>query len=397
MVATGRASAARAQRPRNRKQLILAAAAEQFWLRGYHSVGMADIAAAVGIRPSALYRHFRNKQALLVTAMDEFLDRAAETLAEPADRDTFVANMASTSLDCRAFGLLWERESGHLPEEARRATRRRLRELASGLADAIEPGSGGSGSEADLRAWAMMSVLASPSHHQVDVDRPRFKELMQRSARAVLTTPLPTPVADDTSNTSMSEPPAGLTPVSRREALLAAAIRLFSERGYPAVALTDIGEAVGIAGPSVYNHFDSKIDLLAAALDRGTGALWMGLRTALAAATGPEDAVRRLGENYTAFAMENPDLVGILISEVINLPEDRRHSYRRTQVEYITEWTSLLRDVRHDFFDESETRILVHASLAVINSLTRIPHLRSRGNLAGEISVIALALLDPAR
>ncbi|WP_430336120.1 TetR/AcrR family transcriptional regulator [Rhodococcus sp. ACT016] len=390
VVSTGRASAIRTQRPRNRKELILAAAVEQFWLRGYHSVGMADIAAAVDIGPSALYRHFRNKQALLVTAMNEFLDRAGQMLAAPADRDAFVESMASTSLDCRAFGLLWERESGHLPEEARLATRRRLRELASGLAEAVDAGSGESASDANLRAWAMMSVVASPSHHQVDVDRARFEELMRRSVRAVLTAPLPDPAVDAM---AVSGPPAGLTPISRRETLLAAAIRLFSERGYPAVALTDIGDAVGIAGPSVYNHFDSKIDLLATALDRGTGALWLGLQPALAAATGPEDAVRRLVKNYTAFAMGNPDLVGILISEVINLPEDRRHSYRRTQVEYITEWTALLRRERHDL-GEPETRILVHAALAVINSLSRIPHLRSRPFLADEVSAMALAVLD---
>ncbi|HEY0572939.1 MAG TPA: helix-turn-helix domain-containing protein [Pseudonocardia sp.] len=55
----------RGTRPLNRRQLILAAAAELFYRRGYPNVSMGEIAEAVAIGPSALYRHFRGKQELL--------------------------------------------------------------------------------------------------------------------------------------------------------------------------------------------------------------------------------------------------------------------------------------------------------------------------------------------
>ena len=61
----------RGTRPRNRRRLIVAAAAELFASRGYAQVSMADVADAVAVRPSALYRHFRGKDDLLVRQIEQ--------------------------------------------------------------------------------------------------------------------------------------------------------------------------------------------------------------------------------------------------------------------------------------------------------------------------------------
>lgn len=48
-------------RPKDRKQRILDTAARLFREEGYHHVGMTQIARAVEIGPSALYRHYGSK------------------------------------------------------------------------------------------------------------------------------------------------------------------------------------------------------------------------------------------------------------------------------------------------------------------------------------------------
>src|ERR1700749_817134 len=48
----------------------------------------------------------------------------------------------------------------------------------------------------------------------------------------------------------------------RRLQLLAAAERLFAERGVLAVRLEDIGAAAGVSGPAIYRHFPNKEPLL---------------------------------------------------------------------------------------------------------------------------------------
>jgi AcrR family transcriptional regulator len=50
---------------------------------------------------------------------------------------------------------------------------------------------------------------------------------------------------------------------ARRGQLLAAASRLFAERGFRAVSIEDLAADAGVSGPALYRHFDSKESILA--------------------------------------------------------------------------------------------------------------------------------------
>ena len=54
--------------------------------------------------------------------------------------------------------------------------------------------------------------------------------------------------------------------MSTREKILLAALRLFSRRGYDAVSVEQIAQAVGIRAPSLYKHFRGKQDIFDAIL-----------------------------------------------------------------------------------------------------------------------------------
>lgn len=367
------------RRPRDRKQHILTAAGTRFWTDGYHQVSMAGIAADVGIGASALYRHFRSKQELLLAVLDQHLT-ALEALTAAPGGDV-VADLAAYTLEHREFGVLWEREAGHLPDEQRRELRHRLR----GLAVRICPPGGED--NADLRAWAALSVLDSPSHHRARIAANHGLPVLVRATRAVLAAPLP---AAGDSRPSGGGP--GLTPASRREALLAAAIHLFARRGYPSVSLDDIGATTGIAGPSVYNHFPSKNEVLDAALNRGNEALWLGLHTALSEARDARDALTRLARDYTAFALSNPALVSCLISETIHLPADRQEVLRRAQNDYLAEWAALLPAVC-TADDPVTAHLKVRAAVALANSVARIHHLRTAPGHAARTTALVRAVL----
>jgi len=377
------------KRPRDRKQQILAAAAERFWAVGYHQISMAEIAAQVGIGASALYRHFRGKQELLLAILDGHLSSFEHLVAQPGP--DLIRPFTALALQHREFGVLWEREAGHLPPDERRALRRRLGALAHAvqLQAATVNHQGVPGDDtADLRGWAVLSVLGSPSHHRTRIEPARHKHLLHAAASAVVAAtvhPASPPVAPIRPQTP------GIVPASRREALLAVAIRLFSERGYPSVGLDDVGAAAGIAGPSVYNHFDSKIDVLAAALNRGNEALWLGLHRALAAAQNPANALDRLTADYAAFAVAESDIVSILVSEIIHLPPERRDAFRRAERDYVTDWVTLLARARPDLTG-TDARVLVHAALALINSLSRIHNLRSHTDAVSRTAALTGAI-----
>ena len=74
-------------------------------------------------------------------------------------------------------------------------------------------------------------------------------------------------------------------------AVLAAAVRLFNERGYEATSMGDLAEALGITKSSIYHHVTSKQDLLKMAVDHALDGLQ---EAADQAAAMPAPAVERL-------------------------------------------------------------------------------------------------------
>src|SRR5687767_4859331 len=68
---------------------IVAAATERFGRDGFEDTKWADIAADVGVGPTALYHYFESKQHCLYVIMDQaimgFRDRFDALTAEPGD------------------------------------------------------------------------------------------------------------------------------------------------------------------------------------------------------------------------------------------------------------------------------------------------------------------------
>src|SRR2546426_7181412 len=89
-------------------------------------------------------------------------------------------------------------------------------------------------------------------------------------------------------------PSARLSAAERRTAIIAAALRVFSEGSYAGATTAQIAREAGISEPILYRHFSSKRDLYFACLDDA----WVGLRDSLLAKMdelGPVEAWRELG------------------------------------------------------------------------------------------------------
>lgn len=378
---------ARGTRPANRRELVLAAASELFYRRGYPNVSMKDIADAVAMGPSALYRHFRNKNDLLEAVVSDGLARF-ETMLDTADDDPAadpLATLAAAQLERRAIGVLWRRETRHLTESAQHDLRQRIRRITGRIGAAVHRNRPElDATQTDFLAWSMMGVATSVSFHSVEVSGDLLTELVR--AVAATTVPALHPGARCADDGRDSWAP------SRREAILAAATRLFAARGYADVSLEDIGTAVGIAGASVYNHFETKAEILVLAMERGNEILRADLHRALARARGPEDAVRRLITGYSDFARENRALIRLLNSETDQLPPDDRHRVRAIQHDYIAEWMQVVRQIAPGR-DDAEARARVQAVLNTINDIATTPHLCGLDAAASAIDAVCAQLL----
>lgn len=385
--------APRGTRPRNRRELILTAAADLFAKHGYAKVGMSDLADAVGIGPSALYRHFAGKQDVLATVLAGGLDSARELVGglDPADRSAAVARLAAHALDQRHLGLMWQREARDLSPAAYRPLRDVTLDIGRSLAgyvQSVRPGT--PGASADLLAWAVLAVLTSPSFHHLDMPRPAYQDLLAGLVRTVLDTDLPLAAAP-------AGPDAGararaLVPASRREELLTQAVHMFAAHGYTQVSIEDIGNAVGISGPSVYNHWPNKLDLLVTTLRRGAAALAMDVSTVYRLAADAAGALRMLIGFYVALSHTHHETIGLLITDIGHLPDGERHAIRRAQRDFVSEWVHLLR-LDQPQLDPVAARIRVHAALSVANDIARTPHLHRDPSVPAAVEIICTRLL----
>jgi AcrR family transcriptional regulator len=383
----------RGTRPSNRRELILGAARDLFHQRGFDQIGVGDIAEAVAIGPSALYRHFSGKQQLLSDVLERehvLLIDALDTAAV-GDRDTFARSISRVALDFRGGSQLIQREARHLPEQDRERVREGSREIGRRMARMITPFRPDLDPDAiDLLAWAAIGVTGSPSVHRLDLPRERFEPLLARLVLTVLDSPVPSGFARSGGSDRTS-----LRPHSRRENLLAEAVRLFAEHGYTNVAVEDIGASLGISGPSVYNHVPSKLFLLRAPMTRGIATLLMSLTEAFDGATDPREVLSRLIRSYVRFAVAHHDLLQLLFSEVGHLPADLAEQFRRAQLEYLQEWGDLLMQTRPGL-DVVEARITVQATVTMVNDIVRVRHLRD-ATAVGEalVGLCDRLLLDP--
>jgi AcrR family transcriptional regulator len=153
----------------------------------------------------------------------------------------------------------------------------------------------------------------------------------------------------------------------RREQLLGAAAALFSERGFHAVGIDDIGAAAGISGPGVYRHFASKQALLEALCDRAMTRMLHGARRLRSEHDDPVDALEALVDLHADFAVQHRALLGVWLREQRALSGDVRRSLRRRQREYERVWRTAAAPLRTDL-DEAEVAVVVAAALALLNS-----------------------------
>jgi AcrR family transcriptional regulator len=120
---------------------ILAAAAHLFRSDGYSDTSLADIAALVGVGRTTLYEYFPEKEAILVSLVEEELPGLIEDLLEDLPEslscrerlgELIVRGLEFVS-DHDNLGPMLMRETGNLSREAQR----RVRSAHDGLAEAL--------------------------------------------------------------------------------------------------------------------------------------------------------------------------------------------------------------------------------------------------------------------
>lgn len=153
----------------------------------------------------------------------------------------------------------------------------------------------------------------------------------------------------------------------RRAQLLAAAERLFAERGFLAVRLEDIGAAAGVSGPAIYRHFPNKESLLVELLVGISTRLLAGAREVKSRSSDAAETLDGLIDFHLDFALGEPDLIRIQDRDLAYLPAGAERQVRRAQRQYVEIWVSVLRELEPGRA-EDDARLMAHAVFGLLNS-----------------------------
>ena len=116
----------------------------------------------------------------------------------------------------------------------------------------------------------------------------------------------------------------------RRRQILAAAVKVFAEKGFHASRVSDIAEEAGIAYGLVYHYFKSKEELLETIFRTTWTEMLARVREVESAGVPATEAVRQVTALLLRTWRRDPDLVRVLVREVT------RNQHVQQELEEIT-------------------------------------------------------------
>lgn len=93
-----------------------------------------------------------------------------------------------------------------------------------------------------------------------------------------------------------------------RRAILDAAREIAAAEGWPAVTIRRVAEKIEYSPPVIYEHFNSKEQIVVELLREGFRAMLAGMRAARDAEKDPVAALLAIGRAYWAFAVAHPEM-----------------------------------------------------------------------------------------
>ena len=282
---------------------------------------------------------------------------------------------------------LWRWTSNYLTTEQNKLVAVRTREVIGHWASALAARRTDlTDREAVQLAWAVLSVSGSLTVHHTKLSNTRAKAALHELISRTLT--LDTDTAPPF--TAPALPPSGDR--NRRDEILDAASELFADRGYTAVGIDDIGAAVGISGPSVYNHFPSKLSILVSIARRSATTLEAGVIAAYARTDKPLPLLRLLVDSYVAAITTRPDLIVGFRSARILAAQTDTAEHLDTQRRYVRRWIDLLRQV-HPELSSEEAAVAVHSALSIVNDAVGMRRGTGRDEFTAEMAYLMKGVL----
>jgi AcrR family transcriptional regulator len=151
----------------------------------------------------------------------------------------------------------------------------------------------------------------------------------------------------------------------RKDEIRRAAVKLFSERGYYGTGMSDIAAAVHMSASSLYNHVDSKQQLLASIMVDSMNVLNQNFDEAVKRGT-VSDKLRAAMEVHVRYHGTHADEARIGDREIASLQQPERDQVRSLRRTYARKWQDLIQSgIDENVFDAQSAQLSSYALFAM--------------------------------
>lgn len=153
----------------------------------------------------------------------------------------------------------------------------------------------------------------------------------------------------------------------RRVELLRASAKIMADKGFHAMRLEDLGEAVGVSGPAVYRHFSGKDEILTELMTGISEHLFVEAQEILRGISDPRERLEILIDFHTSFALEQSELIRLHNRELFRMSEEGRDRVRAAQGHYLGLWAESLERLGSTYEGDG-ARITAQLVIGLINA-----------------------------
>ncbi len=161
-----------------------------------------------------------------------------------------------------------------------------------------------------------------------------------------------------------------MKPESRKQEIIKAASILFKEKGYSAVTMRDLAKAMGIKAASLYNHIQSKQEILATIIIELAEEFTTGMNQIV---NSDESAIQKLQniiDLHIDVTLRNSDGLASLNNDWMHLEEENLQYFEKMRQDYEENF----RNIVQKGVDKSEIKpynieIIVFSTLSTLRTL----------------------------
>lgn len=173
--------------------------------------------------------------------------------------------------------------------------------------------------------------------------------------------------------------------MSKKEIIKEQAAKLFRKRGYNATSMRNIAKAVGMQAASLYNHTESKQEILQDLCMPIAQLFSKGMKDVQNSSLSPIEKLEKLIGLHVRLTVENPNSMALVTGEWVHLEDKPLAEYTQLREEYEENFKQILTDC----VDQKQLQSL-NIEVALFSILSTLHWLYSWHNKHPNISPIEL-------